>query len=331
MRKLRLGIIGTGIAARELHLPALRVLADRFEIVQVASRTPANARRFARMVGGVPWTDDYRELLRNPAVEAVDIVAPISLNLPATRDALAAGKHVFVEKPLAGNLPDARRMCALARTARTVCYLAENYRHHPVYLRVRDLLRAGAIGRPYAWDWHAWYHMRNNDKYAKTQWRRHNQHIGGLVTDAGVHYIAALRMWFGELEPTTTWARSINPGIGDTDTFSMTARASHDVHGTFSIFFTARGCSDNTLTVFGTKGTLSVVWNRLTIYIPGKQPHTTTVPDDGGFRGEFAEFHRAVTTGGKFINTFAEGYRDLETMLTALALAGKTNRTQSGT
>jgi len=330
VKKLRLGIIGTGIAARELHLPALRALKDRFEIVHVASRTPANARRFARMAGGVPWTDDYRELLRNPAVEAVDIVAPISLNLPATRAAVAAGKHVFVEKPLAGNLPDARRMCALARSARTVCYIAENYRHHPVYLRVRDLLRAGTIGRPYAWDWHAWYHMRNDDKYAKTRWRRHNRHIGGLVTDVGVHYIAALRMWFGELEPTAAWVRSVNPVIGDTDTFSMTARAPRGVRGTFSIFFTACGCSDNALTVFGTKGTLSVVWDRITVRIPGKKPRTVTVPDDGGFRGEFAEFHRAVTAGGKFINTFAEGYRDLETMLRALALAGRTAGARSG-
>src|SRR5512140_1581044 len=115
MRKLRLGIIGCGIAARKLHLPALSALSDRYEIVAVCNHTKPKAVSFSRLAGGVPYDLDYRKLLQRPDVEAVDIVLPIDLNHRVTRDALAAGKHVILEKPLAANLREGKEMLAFGR------------------------------------------------------------------------------------------------------------------------------------------------------------------------------------------------------------------------
>jgi len=110
MKPIKLGIIGCGIAARNLHWPALQKLKDKFEITMVCNHSEPKARDFAEIVGGVPYVLDYRKLLQSPAVEAVDIVLPIYLNYQVTGDALQAGKHTVVEKPLAANLPDAKQM-----------------------------------------------------------------------------------------------------------------------------------------------------------------------------------------------------------------------------
>ena len=110
MNKIKLGIIGCGIATKELHWPALQKLKDKFEITMVCNHTEPKAKDFARIVGGVPYVLDYRELLQNSNVEAVDIILPIHLNYQVTKDALEAGKHVIVEKPIAANLEQAKEM-----------------------------------------------------------------------------------------------------------------------------------------------------------------------------------------------------------------------------
>ena len=98
---IKLGIIGCGIAAKKLHYPALKKLKDRFTITAVCNHTEKKAKEFSQMVGGVPYTLDYRELLAMEDVEAVAIVLPIHLNRLVIADALKAGKHVIAEKPIA--------------------------------------------------------------------------------------------------------------------------------------------------------------------------------------------------------------------------------------
>nr|MBC8400837.1 Gfo/Idh/MocA family oxidoreductase [Candidatus Neomarinimicrobiota bacterium] len=80
MPPIKLGIIGTGLAARKLHWPALKKLLAKFEIATVCNHTDQKAREFARLVGGVPYVLDYHDLLDNSQIEAVDIVLPIELN-----------------------------------------------------------------------------------------------------------------------------------------------------------------------------------------------------------------------------------------------------------
>ena len=111
MSRIKIGIIGTGIAARDLHLKPLQELSDRFEIVALCNRTRSKAEDFSKLVGGNPRiTTDYHELLSWPEVEAVDIALPIVLNEPVTIDALRAGKHVFLEKPIGHDLEAGRHV-----------------------------------------------------------------------------------------------------------------------------------------------------------------------------------------------------------------------------
>jgi predicted dehydrogenase len=148
MKPVKLAIIGTGIAAKELHLPALMKLKDKYEIVAVCNHTEQKAREFSRLVNNVPFTLNYRDILSSSAVEAVDIALPIHLNFRVVKDALEAGKHVIVEKPIAGNLFDAELMTTFPDRYDSVMLVAENFRYNPVFIRARQIIASGEIGKP---------------------------------------------------------------------------------------------------------------------------------------------------------------------------------------
>jgi len=95
-----------------------------FTITMVCNHTAPKAESFARMVGDVPYVLDYQEILQHPEVEAVDIVLPIPLNYQVTMDALNAGKHVIVEKPLAAH----SRKASIAQSVNWI-RLAFNFLH----------------------------------------------------------------------------------------------------------------------------------------------------------------------------------------------------------
>ena len=130
-RRIRLGIIGTGIAARELHWPALQKLSSLYEIVAVCNHNIEKAHSFARLIGGTPTvTAQYRELLQMPQVEAVDLTLPIILNAVAASDALHASKHVIVEKPIAATADAGRALVTEALAHPGLVFLvAENVRY----------------------------------------------------------------------------------------------------------------------------------------------------------------------------------------------------------
>jgi predicted dehydrogenase len=321
MNTIRLGIIGCGIAARELHLPALRRLKNKFTITAVCNHTEPKARSFSRRLGGVPYVTDYRTLLLREDVDAVDIALPIELNYPVTLAALKAGKHVFVEKPIAATLREGRRMLEFPRTYRRVMMVGENFRYRLVFMRIGELLRDGAIGRPYAVEWNVIHEIRSDNKYALTRWRRHHRYEGGFITDAGVHNVAALRLLFGEIVRGGAWASGINRVIGTMDTFSFQFVTDRDVKGILNLFFTSRGFSEHRMLILGTKGALVVEENAITLRRPGMRDRREVARDDGGYGKQFEDFHAAITGRRKVVSTFREGYRDLEVILTAIRSA----------
>src|SRR5205085_4920792 len=114
--RVRVGIVGSRFQA-DCIAAAVRAVPDEAEVVAVASPTPGNAADFARRHGVLAAYTDYRELLRDPAVELVSITAPNDLHARIAIDAAAAGKHVVCEKPLCVTLEEADAMidaCARA-------------------------------------------------------------------------------------------------------------------------------------------------------------------------------------------------------------------------
>jgi len=321
MKPVKLGIIGCGIAARELHWPALQKLKDKFEIIAVCNHTEAKAKSYSELVGGAPYVLDYRALLHNPEVEAVDIILPIHLNFEVTRAALVAGKHVLVEKPLAAQLAQAKKLVADEKKFPQVKMVAENFRYRSTFFRVKTMLDSGAIGVPYFVFWNVCFKVDERNKYSHTDWRIHHQYPGGFLTDGGVHNIAALRFWFGDIIAGHAVTRSVNRAIGELDTMSLQFRTQTNVAGVLNLFFSADGHFENRIIILGATGSLIIESNTIRLKRTGADDLVETIADDGGYMAEFDDFYAAIRTGRQPVSTFSQAYRDLEIILTALKSA----------
>jgi predicted dehydrogenase len=322
-RKIKLGIIGTGLAAKILHLPALQRLHDNFEITAVCNHTEKKAKEFSELAGGVKYYLDYKDLLKDKDVEAVDISLPINLNYRITIDSLKAGKHVFLEKPLAGSMAEAKKMLGLKTEYEQVMLLAENFRYRKVYNSVNDLLKKKAVGKVYAAQWNVFYQVTSDRDYGATKWRQNHKYVGGFMLDAGVHNIAALRMLFEEVKSVTAFTESINPKIGKPDTMSVQLIFSSGIKVIYNLFFTVKHHWENKLLVFGDKGTIEANDDMISLKLNDSAPQIIDASDFGGYDEEFMDFYNAIVSRKKVKSAFIDGYKDMEVVFAALKSAEK--------
>lgn len=178
---IRVAILGAGIGAQ--HLDGYQRLGKRFEVRYLIDRDPARAREVAK---SVPIADDIDIALSDPEVDLVDICLPPHLHVPVTLAALAAGKDVICEKPIATSLADVARLRnAQADTGRHV-FPVFQYRFGPAMAAMKALVRNGLAGRPLvaALETH-W--SRGSDYYA-VPWRgTWSGEMGGAVLGHAIH------------------------------------------------------------------------------------------------------------------------------------------------
>jgi predicted dehydrogenase len=144
MKTIRTAIFGTGFMGR-VHLEAVR----RLEFVEAAAIAGRNAEAAERLGAGfsVPKiTTDYREILRDPAIDAVHICTPNAQHFPMAKDALNAGKHVICEKPLATSVDDGEELVALAAERGLRNCVCHNLRFYPMVQQMRAMRKAGDLG-----------------------------------------------------------------------------------------------------------------------------------------------------------------------------------------
>ena len=183
-------ILGCGWIARR-HAAAARRLGIP---IIFASRDEARARAYAKELGGVAAFGSYRAALADPRAVAAIVCTPHDGHLEHVLGALAAGRHVLVEKPIARTLDEADRMLDAAYSAGRVLMVAENFRFMPAFRHVRALLDAGALGPLRE------VHLIARGFRRPTGWRRSSAVSGGgALIDGGIHYVHALRWWGGEV------------------------------------------------------------------------------------------------------------------------------------
>jgi D-xylose 1-dehydrogenase (NADP+, D-xylono-1,5-lactone-forming) len=144
LNTVRWGILGTARINRRL-IPAIRS-ARRSSLEAVASREGARADAFAREWKIPHGVEGYQRLLENPSIDAVYIPLPNSEHVTWTLAAIAAGKHVLCEKPLALEPAHVDQIAAAARAAKICVEEGFMYRHEPLTARVLELVRGGALG-----------------------------------------------------------------------------------------------------------------------------------------------------------------------------------------
>jgi predicted dehydrogenase len=194
MESIGIALIGAGWAGNQ-HAAAYRALPDRGRIVAVVDvhRDVAEAR--ARE-WGVPFaTADLATALGRPDVGAVDICLPHTLHAVTAEAALAAEKHVLVEKPFATSLDEADAMIAAAAHVRRILMVAEIARYDLTYLRMAELIFSGAIGTPFLCRICRDHHM--HDALRERPWF-FTDPTGGIMWSGGIHDIETVRMLMGD-------------------------------------------------------------------------------------------------------------------------------------
>jgi len=140
---VRWGIISTANIGTEKVIPGM-MKSKEIEIRAIASRTLPTARRWAKRLGIPVAYGSYEDMLNDPEIEAVYNPLPNHLHVPLTLAAAAKGKHVLCEKPIALNADEAQTLRAAGRKV----HIAEAFmvRHHPQWLKARELAQSGRLG-----------------------------------------------------------------------------------------------------------------------------------------------------------------------------------------
>jgi predicted dehydrogenase len=143
---LRWAIAGAGTISRSI-VPDLQLIPGN-QVDIVFSRDRANAARFAKEFGLARWTDDFASLIRDPGVDILYLATPFATHAAMAREALLAGKHVVVEKPMALNAVEVEELFELAESQGLFLMEAMWMKFNAAFRHLFDLLDSGLIGRP---------------------------------------------------------------------------------------------------------------------------------------------------------------------------------------
>ena len=189
---MRFGLIGYGAWGK--HLAAAIAQGEGTELIAISCKSEESRRQAEADHPGVEVYLDYRELLRREDVEAADIVLPTFLHAQAGIAALEAGKHVLLEKPMAGTIQECDDLLEAARRNGKVLTIGHEFRVSKQWGKVKELMRAGEIGAPQ-------YAMvslfRHPYRQGAEQWRYDRSRVGSWILEEPIHFFDFI-LWFFE-------------------------------------------------------------------------------------------------------------------------------------
>jgi predicted dehydrogenase len=199
---LRVGLIGTGFMGKT-HVfgfaAAPRVFDLPYELVlhTVADRTEELAAGAATSLGFGKGTGDWRTIIADPEIDLVDITAPNALHKEMALAAIAAGKHVYCEKPLAPLAADAREMAEAAEAAGVKTQVGFNYLCNPMIALAREMIAAGELGEIRSY---RGVHAEDYMADAAAPFSFRNDPVGGgALADIGSHALATAEYLLGPI------------------------------------------------------------------------------------------------------------------------------------
>ncbi len=165
----------------------------------VAGRSEDALRGFAAKFGFERYYTDYRLMIKDPGIDIIDNVTPNYMHAEPTIEAMEAGKHVIVEKPMAMNSREAYEMVRVAERTGVINMVAHNYRFVPAIVLARQLIGSGSLGRIY--HFRALYLQQSlANPEAPMTWRLRKEYAGyGTIADLGSHVIDLARYLIGEI------------------------------------------------------------------------------------------------------------------------------------
>jgi predicted dehydrogenase len=293
MQRIGVGLIGSGFMGRA-HAMAFRAVSGIFAdlaatpVLEILADVDApTAEKAARAFGFARATGDWRELIADPAVQLVAVTTPNQFHKPMSLAAIAAGKHVYCEKPLAGTTADAVAMAEAAERAGVQTFVGFNYLKNPMIAFAREVIEGGEIGEVVSFRGiHAEDYMA--DPAQPWTWRMDPAGGHGAVADIGSHILSIARYLCGEIvevtgqiatvhkqRPVAAGATETRPVLVD-DQARALLRFASGATGSLEASWIATGQKMTiAFEITGTKGTLvfdQERMNEIKLYTTG-QPH----------------------------------------------------------
>jgi predicted dehydrogenase len=318
---VKVAIVGSGFG-RKVALPVYTEL-EEFEPVAVWSRRPERAQELAEDAGVELGTSDYDELLSFPGLEAVHVATPVATHAQFAVAAAERGLHVLCEKPLAGNLEEARRIVAAIRAAGVVGVVDYELRMKQTRQRLIERARE-VVGRPrmasisLVQSDHADPHSRPHT------WVHDATLVGGRLQGYGVHDLDLLLEIFPQVEAV---AAATEVGVtmraaGDDDdlrpvtaedTYAIILRFVGGGLGVVSLVATARHGRNDVIELYGDEGSVRldkderVWWGRAGEDFEGEGPLDSSSQE--AFKAVARNFWAAIREGRAPDPSLEEGLR----------------------
>jgi predicted dehydrogenase len=218
----------------------------------VCGRDPVKVARLARASGAKDMFLGLDRAIEDRRIEALSLALPHHMHANAAIAAARAGKHVFVEKPIARTLLEADAMIRTARSAGTTLMVGEDMHYRPALRHAVAMINAGEIGKPLYLLGHAGGLLRPRG------WRANPDKMGGgILMDIGVHYVRAIRLLMGEPDDMmVSHAMQIDTNLLGEDSVQVWFRSHRGWHANLLLSWaTPRGHAPD-LTVCGDRGVL---------------------------------------------------------------------------
>ena len=314
--QLRLGlcVLGCGSFAR-VFAEAVSSLRDEFELY-FASRDLARAREYAGRFNGVDAFGDYATAAADPRVDAIYVCTPHHLHRAHVALAADHGKHVLVEKPIAGTLADAEAMVEQTASAGVNLMVAENFRFLPAVREARRLVDQGRLGQLRL------VQFQEQFPFRPLGWRNQSElNGGGVLIDGGIHKFSALAYLSGR--PNQVFAQRVlpgQPGLDAEDGVVVVTRTEDGIVGIINHSWSVAPPTPHSwFAVSGTAGYLYSEPGRpwLRLLTGDSETILDLEPDPNGLAPMVCEFHRSILENREPAMTGQEGTADLALVLKA--------------
>src|SRR6218665_821161 len=194
---LGVGIIGCGDRGKGV-LSVLGQNKDQFKITAICDLLDfriTNTQKESAAASAKVYKD-YRKLLEDPSVQAVVIATSLDMHFPVTKDALNAGKHIYLEKTMTYSIDEATELVKIAANhPKQTLMVGHQYRYTPLYFKVKDMMEGGYVGIvtqiDCRWDRNGNWRRPVPAGYSDEQvnWRMYKRHSGGLAAELLSHQI----------------------------------------------------------------------------------------------------------------------------------------------
>lgn len=340
---VKYGVIGCGAIAQRRHIPECIANPDS-KLVALADPMKERVEELAEKYGVKGYTD-YKEMLKDPNIDAIVVAGPNSLHAQQSIDALNAGKHVLCEKPMATTREDATAMLDAAKKNKKFLMIGLNQRLMPAHAKAKKILESGALGNvlsfrtafqhpgPEGWSVDA----------GKSWFFKKGQAFMGVTGDLGVHKADLLRWLLGQEFSEVTGVLSTldkrDPEgnlIELDDNAYLVLKTTGGILGSMILSWTNYGAEENYTVLLCQNGVMSLgtdpTYGVIVDYRNGERElykvgemSTNTKQVASGIIDALT---RSITTNTPPAIDGVEGYKSLDIILTAMEAAkeGKTKK-----